>query len=284
MANPYKSVENLLESHKITDVKTIRGNYLMREIKEGFDHFSLGDTSIEIKMMPRTGVGRYTNFSKRCEVLAAPEEGKYKVGASVWVPHLIKDTLFDGGRIHSDLRGVEVMYCNEQNILFECDNLLDLKSDEWIITKVKPEEKREVNGITVIDDFDDLEAYCLAGAMSDNELITWWEQQPRVELWQKEVQYWAVHIDNVSSVNGEPYGDFYKVDTFGGFRFERKGITLKGMIAKMAELKIERMKGCVIARLENPRLEYHEAICLVRKPKRKSLIHQSQVYATLSNA
>lgn len=267
------------EIDTVDNLRTIRQNYLLTEIKDGFDEFELGSTGIMIQMRPRTGVIKYTNFSKRCRVVAAPDDGKYKVGASVWVTHLIKDTITDGHRISESLRGVDVMYCHEENILFECDNLLELQSNEWILTQAKPQEQRTVNGLIVVDEMDDLEAYVICGAMEKGKRITWWEQFPRVELWQKEIQYWAVHIDNVTSVDGKPVGEFYKADLFEGAEFDYRGITLKGMQAKMAELGVERMKGCVIARLENPELEHHECTCLVQKPKRKSLIHQSGVHA-----
>ena len=266
------------------NLKTIRSNYLLTEIKEGFSEFELGDTGIEIKIGKHEGVAQYSNFSKRCRVIAAPEGGKYKVGASVWVTHLIKDTLMDGARISESLRGTEVMYCHEQNILFECDDLTELESQEWIISKAKPKEEKEIGGFTVVEGMDDLEAYVICGALEKGQRITWWEQSPRVELFQNEVQFWAVHKNDVTSINGEPVGEFYRVDDFKDSTFEYRGIELKGTQAKMAELGIERTKGCVIARLENPALEHHGCICLVRKPRRKSLIHQSQVHAILSPA
>lgn len=268
----------------VDNFRTIRNNYLLVEIREGFDEFELGNTGIEIKIGAHEGVGGYTNFSKHCRVIAAPEGGKYKVGASVWVTHLIKDTMTDGRKISESLKGVDVMYCHEDNILFECENLLELESDEWMITQAKPKEEKEVGGFIVVEGMDDFEAYVICGAMEKGKRITWWEQVPRVELFQKEVQYWAVHKENVTSVDGKPYGEFYRVDTFNDMEYEYRGVTLKGMTAKMAELGVERMKGCVIGRLENPDLEHHGCTCLVRKPKRKSLIHQSQVHAILSPA
>jgi hypothetical protein len=266
-------------------VNTLGKTYIVRELKEGFDDFSLGETDVKIQMRPRQGVGKFTNFSNRCEILVAPENGKYKVGQSVFVPNAVVDNKISP-KIAESL-GVNIkylsgsLYLGEHNILFEGEDITKIEGDEWSVFQIKKQSEVVENGITIIDPEDDTIGYVICGALNKGDKITWVSSK-RIEIWQKEKQYWVTHKDWITSVNDEPYGEYYRIDNYSKRSGKVNGIELKGQTyaRKLFGLSIPDKKYEIID-LYNPCLPNHGKSALFRRVKPMPFVHQDSLVALL---
>jgi hypothetical protein len=261
----------------LESVNSLGKVYFVKEIKEGFDEFNLGDTDIRIQMRPRTGVGKYTNFSKHCEVKVAPENGKYKVGQQVWVPHLVADNK-PSNRL-AQKHGL--LYCGEHNIMFAGKDITKIKSDDWVVFRIKQQSEVEKNGITLIEEEDDSIGFVVCGFLPEGSKITWVSSK-RIEIWQKEVQYWVTHKEWVTSLDDEPYGDYYRIDNYKERSGEINGITLKGQpYAQKKFGVVPKDKRYEIIDLYNPCLPNHGKSALFRRVKPMPFVHQDSLVALL---
>lgn len=262
--------------------QTLNGAYLLRETKEGFDEFKLGETEVDIKMMPRTGVKDFANFSKHCIVKYRPENGKYQVGQHVWVPHLIAKNQVDASAFLED--GKNLLYCGEHNILFEGEDITKIDTDEWVVFRIQKQHEVEENGITVIVPEDDEIGYVVCGALEESTKITWVTSK-RVEFWQNEQQYWVTHIEHITSVDDKVYGDYYEIDTFKDYELITGGIVIKGQRAAMKLNKIDNLpsKKHILVKLSNPNLPYHGRTAIIRRVKPMPYVHQNDLEMILGS-
>lgn len=268
------NVENLEESP----------TYLVEEIKDGFDNFKLGDTDIEIQMRPRVGTD-YTNFSKRCRVLAAAEGAKYVIGQDVWLPHMIANNKINGESIDPSLAGKNILYCAEHNIMFSGEVITEIESDEWVVFQIK--KGKITNGdIIIVSADDDSVGITVSGALPKGTEITWVTHK-RQEVYQKEVQYWVSHIDEITTINGEvnPKCAYYKIDTFDDYETTINGLLFSGQAAKLRECKLSKLPvKHFIARLENQGLPYDGLTAIVRKSRKGQFVHRDEVLLIVENA
>lgn len=260
--------------------QTLNGAYLVEETKDGFDNFTLGETDVEIKMMPRTGTKEFANFSNHCIVKYCPENGKYKAGQHIWVPHLIAKNKVDASSFLKDGKGL--LYCGEHNILFDGEDLENVDTQEWVVFRIQQQHEVEENGITVIVPEDDDVGFVISGALEEGDKITWVTSK-RVEFWQNEKQYWVTHIDSITSVNGRVYGEHYAIDTFKEYELIKDGVILKGQQAAMKLNKIDALpsKKHLLVKLSNPDLPYHGKTAIIRRVKPMPYIHQNALEVIL---
>jgi len=258
----------------VENLKTIKGKYLAVEIKHNFDDFKLGDTDIEIKMMPRTGTKSYNNFSKHCKIVCSYEGSTLPVGTHFWTRHQVMDTAFDGKYISSELKGESVLATREPNIIFIGEDLKTAKSSgfdgkPWILTQTLQQRKETKGELEIVKGIDNSRAVVIngQGVVEDGAEITWLSGG-RIEYWEKEIQYWAVRVDRITSVNGEPFGNFYELDLFEEFEIERNGIVYKGKQAAEMEYGVNTSRKEHLAKLNNPSLEHHDKVAIVKQTKR----------------
>lgn len=271
---------NKKNTEKIT---TINDRYVVQEIKEGFDNFELGDTGVQIQMRPRTGVGKYTNFSKKCKVLVNSANSKYNIGDSVWVSHVIIDNKIDSRFLGEEYIGKDILQCGENNILFAGEDLTEIKSDEWVVFKIKKqEENKTASGIFCVTEESDEEGVVVCGALPEGTKITWFTSK-RMEYYQKEIQYWVCHLENITTVDGITSDYFYKVDLFADYEYENKGIILKGQKAISTEVGIEVGGREKLMKLSNPNLEMDGNLISALKVKKCDFIRPQDIDITLGD-
>ena len=252
-------------------LQTLNGAYILEEIKKGFDVFELGSTGIEITMRPRVGNAEFVNFSKHCRVVCAPTDGKYRQGDAVWVSHLVAKNK------HPMTSGTKLFYCGEHNILFSGENIAQMESDEWIVFQIKKNTEVNVNGIIVMEQENDELGIVVCGALPSGSKITWVTSR-RHEFFQKEVQYWVAHIDDITSVNGTTHGDYYAIDLYMGYERVFNGVVLRGQSAIAKELGVSEIppKHYIVA-LSNPLLPLHGKVGLIRPIKKMPFIGKDDV-------
>lgn len=269
----------------VKNFSTINSIYLVEEVKEGFDKFELGNTGIQIEMRPRTGVGKFTNFSKRCRVIANSDAAKYEIGENVWLPHNIANNVLDGGKIDSSLSGKDVFYCGEHNVMFTGESLAEIKSDEWVIFQVKKGGVRD-GAILLVESDDDSKGVVVSGALPKGTEITWYTHK-RQEVFQNEVQHWICHIDHVTTINGEinEKAEFYKIDTFEDAEAVVNGIFYKGQAAILKQNNIGSPLPVkhFITRLENQGLPHHGKLAIVRKARKGLFVSLDEVLLIVGN-
>jgi hypothetical protein len=260
-------------SSNVENLGTIKGKYLAIEVKEGFEEFNLGDTDIRIKTVERTGVAKYTNFSHHCKIVGAYPNSRIDVGTHFWTRHEIVDDSFDGSCVASSLAGETVYALREENILFVGDNITTATSydasNPWVLVRTKGMEKEEKGELVVFSGPNKNIGKVVngVGVLNEGDFITWLPGG-RVEYWQNEVQYWAVNVSRITTLNGKPHGLFYELDLFDDFEWEKGGVILKGRDAARMKYNIKTRKGEHLAILNNPELEHHGKVAIARQSKK----------------
>ena len=154
-----------------TKLSTLRGKYLLREIRDGFD--VIEKDGITIYKRPSEGF-EYVNFSMKCEIVAAPEYGKYGVGQHVFVHHMVK-----GDAWSENWSTEELLATVEENILFAGESPLDCKEKDVVVFKYfkKPEEKTDSGIVKQIGFTDDSRGEVVGGALKAGDIITYRENK-----------------------------------------------------------------------------------------------------------
>ena len=255
----------------VNNLETINEKYFAVEVKEGFDKFELGNTGVKIEMRPRTGVGKYTNFSKHVKVIGVSEGCKHPVGTHAWVSHMVVDESFVGDDLFGEYKGEKIYHFKDGGISFIGEDITTADSEHWILCKNRKQRIKENNGIALVD----AENPNILEVVNSNEADIpvgseiEYIHGKRVEYWQKEVQYWAVMKDRVCSVDGKPYGKYYLLDEFDELEYEHNGLLLKGKKAAQVKYNCIPAKHQKLARLHNPLLPYDGKMALVYQTKRK---------------
>jgi|TARA_R110000782_G_scaffold16029_3_gene46369 hypothetical protein len=252
-------------ANSVDNFEAIGDKCIAVEVKEGFDNFNLSGTDVRIEMRPRTGVGKFTNFSKRVEVIIDNPNTKYPKGTHLWVSHMV----VNGGFFNEDISDKKLYPIFDGNVAFVGGDITNVTSDNWVLIKNRPartsskngvinyEDERNDIGIIVSDNFEGLNA---------GDEITWLPGK-RSEFWQKEVQYWGILREQITSRNGEPFGSFYEMDKFDSLEFENNGITVRGKEAAQIKYKVQPKRHQYLARLSNPNLPYHNKVAIVFQHK-----------------
>ena len=256
----------------VENLEDVNEKYFSVEVKDGFDKFELGDTGIEIEMRPRTGVGKYTNFSNHVEVIGRTEGAKYPIGTHLWVANTVVDSKFIGDEHFGEHEDKPIYHFKDGGVAFVGADITTAYSEHWVLGKTKEHKIEEKNGITlynaenpnILEVVNSNEDDIPAG--SEIEYI----HGRRVEFWQKEVQYWAVMKTRVASVDGEPYGKFYKMDEFEELEYEQNGILMTGNKAAQIKYDCIPAKHQKLARLLNPKLPFHNKVALVYQTKSRA--------------
>lgn len=269
-----------MSNNKEEKISTINKTYVIQEVKEGFDNFELGDTGVRIEMRPRTGHGKYTNFSKKCRVICNSPNSKYNIDDIVWVPHTVVDNSKDGAFLGEEWRGKTLIVCGENNILFSGDDLTKIKSDEWVVFEIKKQQQEKTeSGLFCVTAENDEEGVVICGALPKGDKITWFTSK-RIEFYQKEVQYWVVHLENITSVNGKTTENFYEIDLFKDYEYKKSGVILKGQRAISAKLGVETKRERIM-KLINPQLPRHGETVIALKLRQCHYVRPNDVLASL---
>lgn len=235
------------------DIKlsTLRGKYLLREKRDFFDAVKRGD--LELDLTVKTGFV-YSDFSNCCEVVAAPTDGKYRVGETVWVHHFVFDD-----RVRDDQFGEPLYATREENIFFAGESPLECDDEDFVVFQYLKTKEKEINGIVAqIATEDDRRGRVVAGALPKDAVITY-RLNKELEFFHNEEQYLLIEKDWITSVNGKPYGDWYETDDFENTYFDCGFIHLKGQIGAKTQLKMQLAgtKKEKIVKLNNPSLPLH---------------------------
>ncbi len=258
----------------------IGNKYFAVEVKEGFDKFNLGDTDIKIEMRPRTGVGKYTNFSNHVKIIARTENGKYSIGDHVWVSNKVVDSSFVAGEEFGEHKGEKIYHFPEEGVAFFGDDITTAKSEHWVLAKHKEHSIKEQNGIAIVEN-EKHNVLTVVNSGDDSIPVGAYIEfirTKRVEFWQNEKQYWAILRDLVTSVNGEPYGEYYRLDEFDEFEYEVGGIVIKGNKAAQAKYRVEPTRYQRLAQLINPKLPYHNKVAIAYQTKRDAKFSKHIIY------
>lgn len=251
---------------KYQDFSTLNAKYLLREIKEGFETIKHGD--LELVTAKKTGFEDYANFSNHCEVVVAPQDGKYKRGQRVFVHHGIATD-----RFKNDWFG-EVLYATvENNIWFVGDKPEDMVDDELIIFKYLKNDIEEENGIvTQVSSVDESKGETISGALPKGLTITY-RKNKEMEFFFNEEQYLITEKKYITSVDDVPFGGWYEYDDFEDDYFDTGLIALKGQLGISRELGVEPLQGQKIIKLNNVLLPLHGEIVLAVETWQDKYIH-----------
>jgi hypothetical protein len=251
---------------KYADFSTLNRKYLVRELKEGFE--TIERNGLKLHTAKKTGFEDTANFSNRCEVVVAPEGGKYKRGENVFVHHGIATD-----RFRNDWFG-EVLYATrEENIWFKGEKPEDLVDDELIIFKYLKKDIEEHNGIvTQVSSVDELRGEVVSGALPKGVEITY-RINKEMEFFFNEEQYLITEKKFITSVNGKPFGEWYEYDDFEDEYFDEGLITLKGQLGAQRKYKIEPKHTQKIIKLNNELLPLHGKVVLGSETWQDNYIH-----------
>lgn len=239
---------------------TINRAYIVRELRDGFDTIKHG--SLDLLMRTRTG-NKYTNFTNRCRVLAAPKGGKYAVGDVVWVHHFVLNQSFG-----------DDLYCAEHQIWISGDRIAEVESDELVVFKYRNiSEKTTPSGIFLVtfEDTDEknMKGDVVAGALPKGSVIEWIADN-EYEFWQDEQQYLVVDKEHITTIDG--------VLTEGFYEYEK--LTLSERQDLFRQHGIMPKKG-FIARLKNSLLPYHGKHCWLSTSSAQRFVRPPEILAIL---
>jgi co-chaperonin GroES (HSP10) len=207
-------------------------------------------------------------------VVAAPEKGKYGRGESVFVHHLVKDDAWS-----ENFSTKEVLATVEENILFSGTSPEDCADRDVVVFKYlkKKEEKSESGIYTQVSYTDEYKGEVVAGGLPKGSIITYRENK-ELEIWHNEEQYLFMDLVNVTSVDGEPCGDWYEVNDFSDVYFDTGIVALKGQTALAKKYNIELRGRQKIAKLKNENLPYHGKMVLCQERWKDNYLNASPNY------
>jgi hypothetical protein len=234
---------------------TLSGVYFVEESREHFDFLTYG--LLKLKTGARQSTG-YSDHSNRFRVVKAPLNGKYSVGDYVWGHHLIYSHPV------SFMKGVFATL--ESNIWFSGQTPETPKGLDEEVTIFKPfiEYEKSSNGIVYqLKKENVLRGSVLHGKLPVGSIITYWLNK-EYEIFYGEERYFIIDNRWITSLNGEPYNEFYRCEYFDSEEVVVNGITLYGKLAAMLKYNIEQTNG-YLAKLYNPKLPLHGKVAILNK-------------------
>ena len=234
---------------------TRKGVYFVEESRDHYDFISFG--SLKLKTGGRQSVG-FSDHSNRFKVVHAPEDGKYAVGDYVWGHHMI---------YKSPVSFIHNTYATlESNLWFKGQTPDSPQSslDGLVIFKAYVEEEKASNGIVYQLKKEDVSrGVVLHGDLPKGSVITYWKNK-EYEMFYGEERFFIVETDNITTLNGQPYGDFYFCDFFENEERLINGITFFGQAAAIRRYGFDSIQGH-IAKLYNPKLPLHGKVAILNK-------------------
>lgn len=238
---------------------TINSKYLLTELRDGFDYVK--DDGFEIRIRTREGF-KYNDFSQRCKVIAAPEDGMYKVGDIVWVHHFVMDDVYDG--TFDGITDGLIYATREENILFKGSSPEDCVRDGITVFKYLKQEQELSDGvITKVKKDDDFSGIVVAGDIPKGTVIKY-KLNMELELWHNEEQFLVIDTENIMAVNGEPFMDWYEFDPLDDEKFDFGWGFLTGQVGVQEKLGTYVTKKQKIVKLKNPNLKLDGALAIVQ--------------------
>lgn len=259
------------EEISFTNLSTLRGKYLLKELRDGFD--VIEKNGVTIYKRPSEGF-ELANFSMKCEIIACPEDGKYGKGQHVFVHHFVKNDVWS-----SNFSTDEVLATVEENILFAGESPEDCNEKDVVVFKYlkKKEDATDSGIVTQLGFTDEYKGEVVSGALNKGDIITY-RTNKELEIFWEEEQYLYIDVMNITSVNGEPVGNWYEVDDFEEEYFDTGIIQLKGQTGLSKKYDIELKGKQKIVRLNNPKLPYHGRMVLCQERWRDNFLNNSSDY------
>ena len=266
--NIYLIMEN--KQINLSNLSTLRGKYLLREIREGFDVFMKG--GIRVYKQKSEGF-EYTDFSMKCEILVAPENGKYKKGQNVFVHHQVSDDKWS-----NEFSNDEILATREENILFAGESPEDCDEKDVVVFKYRKKVEKVENGIvSQVGFYNDSEGIVVSGGLKRGDVITY-RINKELEIFWEEEQYLFIDLVNITSLNGKPYGFWYEVDDFENDYFDTGIIQLKGQTGLSKKHNIELRGRQKIVKLKNEKLPYNNKMVLCQERWKDNYLNASTEY------
>jgi hypothetical protein len=251
---------------------TLRGVYLLKEDRSGFDTIKLTD-DVTLFMRPREGFAS-TNFSNCCRIVHSPENGKYSVGERVWVHHFIVDQRFK----RNNKFGEEI-YAREEQIFFSAEDITNFKDPDVCVFQYLSTGEHASNGVIIPASTDDNKGRVVTGCFPGGSVIEFVPNK-EYEIFFNEKQYLVIDKRHVTSLDGIPYGDYYRIDAFENFEYQGNFGIIKGQLGKQLHEKISLPQKLSLALLYSPSLELDGKTAIVNTPKGK-WAHSESILATL---
>lgn len=234
---------------------TLGGKYIVKESREHIDFISFG--SLTLKSAARESFA-YSDKSNRFEVMYAPEGGLFSVGEHVWGHHFIYDSPFK-----------DCYATLEDNLWFAGDSptkATKLKDGMVIFKPLKQTEKASNGIVYELAKEVDLVGVVVDGPLPKGAQITFVKNK-EYEMFYGEERYFVVDIEQVTTVNGEPYGEFYACENFLKYQTEIDGLTVFGQEGKIRELGFSKIKRGILCKLHNTKLPHHGKYAVLQKMK-----------------
>ena len=208
------------------NITTVENNYLLREDRSAFDVVKLG--MLEIFKSRPEGF-KYNNCSNKFIVEAAPANGKYSVGDSVWGEHRIMDTPVE-------IDGELLFAAKEQSLWLKAEDPSVHDSNEIVSFEYLKEEEFMSQGIVAgVATTRWEKGVVTSGPLPKGSVITYWLDR-EYEFWYNERQILVIDPNHVTSVDGEVYGDWCEIDDMEGEDFQCGFLFLRGKFGLMKKL------------------------------------------------
>jgi len=246
------------------NITTVDKNYLLREDRSAFDVVKLGELEI-FKAKPEGF--KYNNCSNKFIVEAAPANGKYSVGDSVWGEHRIMDTPVD-------VDGVLLYAAKEQSIWLNAEDPSLHDSDEIVSFEYLKEEEFMSNGVVAgVATIRWEKGVVTSGPLPKGSVITYWMDR-EYEFWYNERQILVIDPRNVTSVDGEVHGDWCELDDMEDVDFECGLLYLRGKFGAMKKLGYDKCTSR-IAKCKSTDPELNDKVVLTAS--RGRYVHKSLI-------
>jgi hypothetical protein len=253
-------------------LSTRRGVYFLQEAREHLDYVSFG--SLKLKSGARQSVG-FSDKSNRFKVVNAPEDGKYKVGQYVWGHHFI---------YKNPVAFLKDTFATlETNIWFagQSPTTPENLDEELVIFKPYEEPEMASNGIIYQLKKENAKAGTVLIGMEKNATITFIINK-EYEMFYGEERFFVVDRKWITSVNGEPYGEYYLCDYMEHTEHYRGGILYYGQAGVRLKYGFDSVNG-FIAKLYNPKLPLHGKVAILDKKGEYSRVSEGRgIVAVLS--
>jgi hypothetical protein len=207
-------------------ITTVDKNYLVSEDRSAFDTVKIG--MLEIFKARPEGF-KYNNCSNKFIVVAAPVNGKYAVGDSVWGEHRIVDTPVE-------VDGQALFAAKEESLWLKAEDPSEHNDEHIISFEYLKEDEYMSNGIVAgVATTRWEKGVVLSGPLPKGTVITYWTDR-EYEVWYNERQILLLSLHHVTSIDGEVCGDWCELDDMNEKEFECGFLYLRGKLGLMKKL------------------------------------------------
>lgn len=248
------------------NIITVEKNYLLSEDRSAFDTVKLG--LLEIFKARPEGF-KYNNCSNKFFVVAAPVNGKYKVGESVWGDHRIMDTPVE-------LDGKMLFAAKEESLWLVAEDPSEHNDEHILSFEYLKEEEYMSNGIVAgVATTRWEKGVVLSGTLPRGTVITYWMDR-EYEVWYNERQILLLSLHHVTSIDGEVCGEWCELDDMEEDEFDCGFLFLRGKLGLMKKLGYD---SCTsrIAKCKSADPEFNDKIVLTGR--RGKFVHKNLIEA-----